>query len=197
MTGEGVPGAIVLFGSGETGPVGRLALRWLVESHGRPSSVAVLETPAGFELNADAVARRWADFLAKQAEAEGVEFSQLPLRRRDAPDGPDDEEHARPILAADLIVLGAGSPSYAVRHLAGTAAWQNVVKAHLSGASLFLASASAIAAGSFALPVYEIYKVGDDPHWRDGLGLFEPYGLRLAVVTVRASHAPTAVGWCT
>ncbi len=183
MTADRAPGAIVLFGSGETGPVGRLALRWLVESRGQPRAVVVLETPAGFEPNADAVARRWADFLAKQAEVQGTEFTQLPLRRRDTPDGPDAEELARPILGADLIVLGAGSPSYAVRQLAGTAAWRNVVEAHASGASLFLASASAIAAGTCALPVYEIYKVGEDLHWNDGLRLFEIHGLRLAVVT--------------
>jgi hypothetical protein len=31
--------------------------------------------------------------------------------------------------------------------------------------------------------VYEIYKVGEDPHWVPGLDLFRPYGLELAVVT--------------
>lgn len=183
MTAEHAPGAIVLFGSGETSTAGRTALRWLVEHRGRPGSVAVLETPAGFEPNAAAVARRWTHFLAKEAEVRGTKLTQLPLRRRGAPDGLDDEERARPILDADLVVLGAGSPSYTVRQLGGTAAWRSLTQAHLAGASLFLASASAIAVGTFALPVYEIYKVGEDLHWKDGLRLFELHGLALAVVT--------------
>ncbi len=41
----------------------------------------------------------------------------------------------------------------------------------------------AIAASAYALPVYEIYKVGEDPHWQAGLDLLGPYGLELAIVT--------------
>ncbi|MGH2451538.1 MAG: CysS/YqeB C-terminal domain-containing protein [Candidatus Limnocylindria bacterium] len=183
MTAESTPGAVVLFGSGETGAVGRAALRWLRKT-GRPlRRVAVLESPAGFEPNAEAVARRWADFLRRQAEAADAEFAQLPLRRRGTSFSPDDAELARPLLGADLILLGAGSPTYTVRQLASSVAWDNTVSAHLLGASLFLASASAIAAGTCALPVYEIYKVGEDPHWKDGLRLFDAYGLALAVLT--------------
>jgi hypothetical protein len=177
------PGAIVLFGSGETAAVGREALRWLRASGREPRSVAVLETPAGFELNAEAVAGRWARFLQRQPELRGAELEQVPARRRGTPLTPDDPIIARPILGADLVVLGAGSPSYAVRQLRGSATWSNTQAAHLLGASLLLASAAAIAVGTCALPVYEIYKVGEDPHWNDGLRLFELYGLRVAAVT--------------
>jgi hypothetical protein len=173
----------VLFGSGETAAVGRDALRWLVASGRPPGSVAVLETPAGFEPNADAVAARWADFLGRQAEVHGAVFVQLAARRRGAPRGPDDPAIAGQVAGADLIVLGAGSPTYAARQLRSTVTWDTAIAAHLAGASFFLASAAAIAAGTRSLPVYEIYKVGEDLHWNDGLGLFELYGLRLAVVT--------------
>jgi len=37
--------------------------------------------------------------------------------------------------------------------------------------------------GAHALPVYEIFKVGADPHWLPGLDLFGPYGLELAIAT--------------
>ena len=46
-----------------------------------------------------------------------------------------------------------------------------------------LASAAVIAAGVEALPVYEIYKAGEDLHWVPGLDLFSPYGLRLIFVS--------------
>jgi hypothetical protein len=179
----GQPGAIVLFGSGETAAVGREALRWLVATDRHPGSAAVLETPAGFEPNAAEVAGRWTRFLRRQPELNGAAFAQVPARRRGTPWSPDDPDLTRPILGADLMVLGAGSPSYAARQLRGSLAWQRVSAAHFLGASLFLASAAAVAAGTCALPVYEIYKVGEDPHWKDGLGLFDLYGLSLTLVT--------------
>ncbi|MGH2377764.1 MAG: hypothetical protein ACRDGT_04750, partial [Candidatus Limnocylindria bacterium] len=181
--GTASPGAIVLFGSGETAAVGREAMRWLDATGHAPASIVVLETPAGFEPNAEAVAARWADFIQRQPEARGADLSQLPLRRRGTALSPDDEGLARPLLGADLIVLGAGSPTYTVRQLRGNVAWEQALAAHLLGASFFLASAAAIGVGACALPVYEIYKVGEDPHWKDGLGLIDLYGLHLAVVT--------------
>ena len=175
-------GAVVLFGSGETSGVGRDALRWLVASGRELQRITVLETPAGFEPNADAVARRWTEFFERQDASQGSAVAQLPLRRRAAALGTDDPEAARPLLGADLVALGAGSPTYAVRHLRDSLAWRYVSAARAHGASLFLASAAAVAAGTLALPVYEIYKVGEDPHWKDGLGVLEPFGLSLAIV---------------
>jgi hypothetical protein len=45
-----------------------------------------------------------------------------------------------------------------------------------------LASAAVIAVGSQALPVYEIYKAGEDLHWKPGLDLLGPYGLPLVFI---------------
>ncbi|MDE3113887.1 MAG: cysteinyl-tRNA synthetase [Chloroflexota bacterium] len=183
MDGAARPGAVVLFGSGENAEAGREALRWLRASGRRPRHVAVLETPAGFEPNSGDVAARWGDFLRRQAETEGATFTQIAARARGTPHSPDEPDVVRPLLGADLFVLGAGSPTYAARQLHGSLAWEHMRAAHVLGSSLFLASAAAIAAGTRALPVYEIYKVGEDLHWKDGLALLEPYGLRLAVVT--------------
>ena len=172
----------MLFGSGETAAVGCDALRWLGATERAPRSIAIFETPAGFEPNAEAVAGRWTDFLRRQSETERADIVQLPARRRGGLLSPDEPELARPLLKADLFVLGAGSPTYAVRQLQGSLAWGYAQAAHLLGASFFLASAATVAVGTCALPVYEIYKVGDDLHWKDGLRLLEPYGLALAVV---------------
>jgi len=48
---------------------------------------------------------------------------------------------------------------------------------------LIFASAAAIAVSRHALPVYEIFKVGEDLHWKLGLDLFGQYGLDLTIVT--------------
>ena len=50
------------------------------------------------------------------------------------------------------------------------------------GATLALASAAVIAISALALPVYEIYKAGQDLHWQPGLDLFGAYGLKLVFV---------------
>jgi hypothetical protein len=104
-------------------------------------------------------------------------------RRKDGPFSADDPGITAPILDADLVLAGPGSPSYAVRQLHGSLAWSRVIARHRLGAGLAFASAAAIAVGSWALPVYEIYKAGHDPEWVAGLGLLEPFGLRLAIVT--------------
>jgi hypothetical protein len=39
-----------------------------------------------------------------------------------------------------------------------------------------------VAAGALALPIYEIYKVGEELHWKEGLDLLGPHGLPLVLV---------------
>jgi hypothetical protein len=45
-----------------------------------------------------------------------------------------------------------------------------------------LASAAALAAGRFTVPVYEIYKAGADPHWLAGLDVLSVLGISAAVL---------------
>jgi len=53
---------------------------------------------------------------------------------------------------------------------------------HRQGAALVFASAATIAVGEYALPVYEIYKVGEDVRAVPGLGLFADFGLSLSFI---------------
>jgi hypothetical protein len=86
------------------------------------------------------------------------------------------------IRAANLIFAGPGSPSYAIRQWRGSPLWEAVVQQFESGADLLFASAASITLGRHALPVYEIYKAGEDPFWLEGLDLLGRYGLNLAVI---------------
>ena len=147
-----------------------------------PLRVAVLETPAGFELNSDRVAGRVADFLAVRLQNYRPEITVVPVRKRDTPFSPDDPEITAPLLRADLLFMGPGSPTYAVRQLADSLAWHRLIARHRVGATLALASAAVISISALALPVYEIYKAGHDLHWQPGLDLFGAYGLKLVFV---------------
>jgi hypothetical protein len=178
-----LPGKIALFGSGETAPAGRQAHAAIFQELERPIRVAVLETPAGFQPNSDWVAGRLAEFVEHSLQNFCPQVTVVPARRRDGSYSTDDHEIATPLLTANYIFAGPGSPSYAARHLADSWTWQVVVTRQRRGAAIALASAAAIAAGRYVLPVYEIYKAGDDLHWLPGLDLLGPYGLEMAIVT--------------
>ncbi len=177
------PGLIALFGSGETAPAGRGVHEYLFRRLNGPIRVAVLETPAGFQPNSAWVAGRLAEFIQERLQNYHPQVTVVPARRRDGPFSTDDPQLTAPLLWANYIFAGPGSPTYAVRHLMGTRAWARIIARQRRGAVLAFASAMAIAVGAHALPVYEIYKVGEDPHWQRGLDLLGPYGLELAVVT--------------
>jgi hypothetical protein len=176
------PGPVVLFGSGETSASGQKGFDWLFRQLAEPPRVAILETPAGFELNSERVAGRIGDFLLDRLQNYRPRITLVPARRRNTALSPESAEVVAPLLDSNVLFLGPGSPSYAVRQLHDSLAWHTLVAKHRLGAALALASAATIAIGRFALPVYEIYKVGEDPHWKPGLDLFAPFGLSLVVV---------------
>lgn len=179
---EVLGGKIVLFGSGETSATGRAIHEAALRDLSAPVRVALLETPAGFEPNSELVAGKVGEFLQHRLQNYKPRVSVIAARRKNSAHSPDDAELLEPMLAADYIFLGPGSPTYAVRQLKDTLAYHYLVQRHLQGAVLSLASAAAIAVSAKTLPVYEIYKVGEDLHWVDGLNLFGLYGLNLAIV---------------
>lgn len=179
----GKPGMVVLFGSGETAPTGRRVHEEVFQRLGAPIRVAVLETPAGFEPNSPSVAGRIGDFLRAHLQNYHPQVDVIPARRRGVEGGADDPSVLPPLLKANYIFMGPGSPTYAAHHLAGTRCWHTVLARHRRGACISLASAGAMAVGAYVLPVYEIYKAGEDPHWRSGLDILGPYGLGLVFAT--------------
>lgn len=183
MTESSRPGNVLLMSSGETASSGHEMYQRVFDTLVPPVRVALLETPAGFELNSPLVAGRVRDFLEVSMKNFSPAISVIPARRRDGPFSTNDPSLLAPILEANFLYLGAGSPTYLVRHLSDSLALEYLLGRHRNGAILCLTSAAAIAFSSKALPVYEIYKAGHDLHWVDGLDLFGPFGLDLAIVT--------------
>ncbi len=165
-------GALAFLGSGETSLAGGRIFEHLARGLPPNPRIAVLETPAGFELNSAQVAGRVADYLSARLQNYKPHVDVVPARRRGTPFSPDDPEICAPLLHADLIFMGPGSPTYAVRQLQGSLAWDIIRARHRLGATLVFASAATIAVGARALPVYEVYKVGQDVHVAAGLDLF-------------------------
>ena len=176
-------GLITLMGSGESSPSGRALFEAAFSGLPRPVKVAIMETPAGFEPNSAYVANRISQSIEHRLQNYKPKVTVIPARRRDSPCGSNNPDTLRPLLDADCIFMGPGSPSYAVRHLAGSLAWDMIQARHRLGASLAFSSSGAIAVGKRAIPIYEIYKVGEDPHWIPGLDLLGRMGIDIACVT--------------
>ena len=175
-------GSIALLGSGETSLAGGRIFETIAQTLPRPLRIAVLETSAGFELNSPQVAGRVVDFLNTRLQKFSPQLDVIPARKRGTPFSPDDPQILQPLLQANLIFMGPGSPTYSVRQLKDSLAWDLVRARHRMGAALVFASAAVIAIGAWTLPVYEIYKVGEDVRIVPGLDLFADFKLPLSFI---------------
>ncbi|MCB9420534.1 MAG: cysteinyl-tRNA synthetase [Ardenticatenaceae bacterium] len=176
------PGLIVLFGSGETSASSGKTYETVAQRSANPLAVAILETPAGFEPNSAQVAGKVGEFMARRLQNYNPQIDIIPARKKGTSFSPDDAAILQPMWSADWLFLGPGSPTYAVRQLQDSLAWQMLVARQRLGAALLLASAATVAMSATTLPVYEIYKVGQDLHWQPGLDFFGAFGLSLTII---------------
>lgn len=177
------PGLITLFGSGETAPGAQKIYHALFSQMREAPRVVILETPAGFEPNSDYVAGQVAAYLQKRLQNFHPQTTVVPARKRGTEFSPDAPAIIAPLYAANVIFMGPGSPTYAVRQLADSLAWHTLRVLHRAGAALIFSSAMVLAASRHTLPIYEIYKVGEELHWKAGLDLFGDFGLSLIFVS--------------
>jgi len=176
------PGPVILSGSGETARHGRQVQEEVLQQRDIPVNVAILVTPSGFQPNAAFVVEKLRAFVEKSLQNYKPRIQLVHANRKGGPGDPDDPEVFAPLLDADYILAGPGSPTYTARQLAGTRTWDVIRERWSAGAVLAFSSAAAIALSAHVLPVYEIYKAGTDLHWQPGLDLFAHVGLDLAIV---------------
>jgi hypothetical protein len=175
-------GRIAFLGSGETSLAGGRIFESLARLIPEPLHVSVLETPAGFELNASIVAARVGDFLKTRLQNYKPTIDLIPARKQGTEFSPNNIEILKPLLRANIIFMGPGSPTYLARQLHGSLAWDIIRARHRLGATLIFSSAATISVGAWVLPVYEIYKVGEDVHAKEGLNFFSDLGMDLSFV---------------
>ena len=175
-------GQIAFLGSGETSLAGGRIFESLAKRINDPLRIALLETPAGFELNSSQVVGKVGEFMKTRLQNYKPIVDVVSARKKNSAFSPDDPEIVKPLLCANMIFMGPGSPTYAIRNLQGTLAWDVIRARHRLGATLIFASAATISIGAHALPVYEIYKVGQDVHAVDGLNLFGDFGLHISFI---------------
>lgn len=152
--------------------------RALIEQAG-PGAKAMLDTPFGFQANADDLTEKVLEYFA---DSVGSRLEVARWRRRDEPVA-DRERSLALLQRSSFVFAGPGSPSYALRQWQETPVPRALVDVVGRGGTVVLGSAAAVTVGSYAVPVYEIYKVGDDPSWLPGLDLLgQLTGIAAAVI---------------
>ncbi len=173
------PRLLTVMGSGETAPTMAKVHRLLFERLGRtPVDAVLLDTPYGFQENADDISRRASAYFSRNL---GVRLEPVTWRSRG--DDPLVRERALArVRDSDYVFAGPGSPTYALAVWKDTALRDVLAHKLARGGCVTFSSAAALTLGVRAVPVYEIYKVGEAPRWVEGLDLLADIGLCAAVV---------------
>jgi hypothetical protein len=144
-----------------------------------PVHGVLLDTPFGFQTNAPEIAARAVDYFR---DSVGAILEVAGLRSAADLDPPGGDAVIAHIAAAPFVFSGPGSPTYALRQWRGTLVPAVLAEKLALGGAVTFASAAALALGAVAVPVYEVYKVGEEAHWVPGLDLLGPLGLPVALI---------------
>jgi cyanophycinase-like exopeptidase len=174
------PRVLAIMGSGEVGPRMAKVHRELFGLFGDgPAPAVLIDTPYGFQENADLISARIVDYFRERI---GREMAIASYRRNDV-DPIASAEAFGLIREARYLLAGPGSPSYALRHWRDGPVQEALDEKLADGGIVVMASAAALTLGVATAPVYEIYKVGAEPTWLEGLDLLgRATGLRAAVI---------------
>jgi hypothetical protein len=175
-----MPRLLAILGSGETAPTMVKPHRQLFERLGAdPVPAVLLDTPYGFQANADDISARAVEYFAASV---GRPVEAVDLRRVEGADPLRTEAALARLAAARWVFAGPGSPTYALRQWAGTDVPDLLADKLAHGGCVVFASAAALTLGRYTVPVYEVYKVGADPVWAEGLDLLAAIGPDVAVI---------------
>jgi hypothetical protein len=172
-------GKIVLMGSGElTATMVEVHKGLLSQLQGSPQA-AFLDTPAGFQLNVDQISQKAVEYFRNHVQQPLAVSS---FKSRENTTAFDAAQAFHILRESAYILIGPGSPTYAVEQWNGSPVPEIFAQCIADGGCLVAASAAALTVGRFTLPVYEIYKVGQKLHWVEGIDILGKFGLNLVVI---------------
>ncbi len=174
-----LPHILAVMGSGETSPTMVSTHRMLAAKLAKTSRAVLLDTPYGFQENAPELASKAVEYFQTSIN---LVLEVAGLTEIIAADALAVERGLQKVTDADYVFAGPGSPTYALRQWSGTPLAGLLNKKLHDGGIVTFASAAALTLGKFTLPVYEIYKVGEDPRWLDGLNILGEIGINVALI---------------
>ena len=174
-----LPHILAVMGSGETAPTMVTTHRMLASKLQKPARAVLLDTPYGFQENAPELATKAVEYFQTSIN---IELEVAGLTEIIGADSLTVERGLQKVADAHYVFAGPGSPTYALRQWSGTPLAGLLNKKLRDGGIVTFASAAALTLGRFTLPVYEIYKVGEDPRWLDGLNILGEIGVNVALI---------------
>jgi len=170
-------------GSGETAPTMVTTHRRLTSLLPSPVKAVVLDTPYGFQENAPELAAKAVEYFNTSINVDLVVAGLVRLHDTHLPADPVAIERGLRALAdADYIFAGPGSPTYALRQWAGSSVARIMIDKLINGGIVTFASAAALTLGKATVPVYEVYKVGQDVQALEGLDILASIGINAALI---------------
>lgn len=151
----------------------------LLRKYGKTPTAVFMDTPAGFQLNVDHISQKAVAYF-KQHVQQPLHMASFKSAQMSS-DMATEQTYAT-LRKADYILIGPGSPTYALQQWQQSLIPEMIIDCIERGGCLVAASAAALTVGLYTLPVYEIYKVGQPVHWVDGLDLLGHFGFNLVVV---------------
>ena len=178
-----LPRILAIMGSGETAPTMVTTHRRLTSLLPSPVKAVVLETPYGFQENAPELAAKAVEYFKTSINVDLVVAGLVRLHDTHiAADPVAIERGLRALSDADYIFAGPGSPTYALRQWAGSSVARIMIDKLTNGGIVTFASAAALTLGKATVPVYEVYKVGQDVQKLDGLDILASIGINAALI---------------
>lgn len=153
---------LALMGSGENSPIMVTPHQKIIKATGKDLNPINLNTPYAFQENKDELSAKIEKYFEINV---GTKIST-----------------ASEIADSQWVFAGPGSPTYNLKQwrFSGIDSKLNEL---LTRGSLVLASAAAMSIGAKVMPVYEMYKVGEDPYWIEGLDILgKATGINAAVI---------------
>ena len=178
-----LPRILAIMGSGETTPTMVTTHRRLTSLLPSPVKAVVLDTPYGFQENAPELAAKAVEYFNTSINVDLVVAGLVRLHDTHLPEDPVAIERGLRALAdADYIFAGPGSPTYALRQWAGSSVARIMIDKLTNGGIVTFASAAALTLGKATVPVYEVYKVGQDVQALEGLDILASIGINAALI---------------
>lgn len=169
---------LVILGSGELAPPMVKTYRSLFEGLDSRRGV-YLNSPYGFQENVPQLSEKIEQYFSTSLQ---WHFEQASLTHHEV----DNLQHRAAFLntveEASVVFAGPGSPTYALRQFTAVDLGTRLRQRIEAGTLVCFSSAAALTLGSHTAPIYEIYKVGEEPTWREGLDVLGLFGLRCAVI---------------
>jgi hypothetical protein len=174
-----LPRILTIMGSGETAPTMVTTHRMLAAKLPKPARATLLDTPYGFQENAPELATKTVEYFKTSIN---ITLDVAGLTQMIGADALAVERGLQLVSDAQYVFAGPGSPTYALRQWSGTPLAGLLTKKLRDGGIVTFASAAALTLGRFTLPVYEIYKVGEEPRWLEGLNILGEVGINAALI---------------